>query len=382
MTGNVPHGGITRRRLLLAGGAGALAALPLARLATGWSSEDGELFLTASDDLDGRHFVSATDARGVKRFSLEVEARCHGVAVAPVRRDRAVVFARRPGTVAYDVDLRAGAIRRTVRSAEGRHLFGHGVFSPDGSVLYTTENDVPHGEGIVAVRDADDLRVLAEVRTRGIGPHELRVLEDGRTLVVANGGIATEISSARGRRRDLNVPEMDPSLVYLDARDGRLLAQRRPDDRFASVRHLALGPDGVVGVAMQYAGPETNPFPVVGFQRGDGPIRHAPAPHETRVRMQRYVASIAIAPGGVAAATCPRGDLVTFWDSERAAYLGELRLKDAGGVATSADGTRFVVTTGFGEVAVIDATTLATVREPRRAAATRWDNHLAGVYGI
>ena len=366
----------TRRAFLAAGGATALAAAPALRAASRWLGGTDGVFLTANDDLDGRHFISAIDARGEKRFSLEVEQRCHGCVFDPKRPGRAIVVARRPGTVLYDVDLAAGAIRAAVRSGHERHFFGHAVFAHDGRVLYTTENDRTGNVGLVAVRDASDLRVLAELPTRGVGPHELLLLPDGRTLVVANGGIVTDVDGS-GRRRDLNVADMDPSLVYVDAHDGRLLAQVRPDDHQASIRHLALAADGTVGVAMQYAGAEDNPYPVAAFHRGEQRLRLIEAPHESRVRMRRYAASIAIAPSGVAAVTCPRGDVVALFDVASGALRHELEIRDAGGVATSPDGRSFVVSTGFGEIHRIDAATLQPAGAPSRTAATRWDNHMA-----
>ena len=373
---------LTRRALLVAGGAGVMAAAPLGRIIGRWFTGGDEIFLTANDDLDGKHHLCATDATGRKLFSLDVEARCHQIAVDPATRARAIVFARRPGTIAYDVDVQAGAIRRTIRSAADRHFFGHGVFSPDGSVLFTTENDIPRDQGVVAVRDGKDLHVLAEIRTQGVGPHEMCVLADGRTLVVANGGLSTDIADDSGRRRDLNVPDMDPSLVYLDSHDGRLMAMVRPDDHFASIRHLSVAADGVVGVAMQYAGPESNPYPVVGFHRGDDRIHLVSAPRQTLVRMKRYCASICIAPSGVAAATCPRGDVVAFFDVASGELVKELSIRDAGGVAASLDGRRFVITTGLGEIHAIDSTRLAPLSEPLRANATRFDNHVVGMHAI
>jgi len=363
----------TRRRLLLAGGAGALAAVPLLRAGARLARGPEEIFLSASDDLDGRHFITASDAAGKRKFSVEVAARCHGVVLDPVRPDRAIVLARRPGTVAYDLDLASGTIRREIHSAEDRQFYGHAAFSRDGSVLFTSENDIPQSQGVIAVRDAQDLRVLHELRSYGVGPHEILLLADGRTLVVANGGLVTDLADGT-RRRDLNIPDMDPSLVYLDVRDGRLLALVRPDDHFASVRHIAAAPDGTVAVAMQYEGPETNPYPVVGFHRGDEHIRAGAAPRELLVQMKRYSASVCVAPGGVAAATCPRGDVVVFFDAASGELLRSHEIRDAGGVAVGAAGDEFLVTTGLGEIHRIDGRTLER-RVAAQDAATRWDNH-------
>lgn len=373
------HGYLTRRSFLLAGGAGLLATVPLVGSGLRPPTQRDGIFLSASDDAAGRHFITACDLRGDELFSVEVETRCHGVALHASHPGRAIVVARRPGTVAYDVDVRSGSIRRRLESAPDRHFYGHATFSRDGGVLFTSENDMPRGRGVVAVRDADDLHVLAEIPTNGVGPHEILALPDGHTLAIANGGLVTDLADGKQRRRDLNIPEMDPSLVFVDVRDGRLLAQARPDDHFASVRHLALAPDGTIAVAMQYEGPETNPYPVLGFHRGGAAIENISAPHELRVRMQRYAASVCVAPTGVAAVTCPRGDTVALFAVATGDLITSHEVRDAGGVTTTADGTRFLLTTGLGEVLLLDARTGARVGGPERVVAVRWDNHAVTV---
>lgn len=368
------HGYLTRRSFLLAGGAGLLAGVPLVRAGLRATRRPDEIFLSASDDAAGRHFVTACDVRGGELFSVEVETRCHGVALHASHPGRAIVVARRPGTLAYDVDVHAGTIRRRFESAPDRHFYGHAAFSRDGRVLFTSENDIPRSRGVVAVRDADDLRVLAEIPTYGVGPHEILALPDGHTLAIANGGLVTDLADGKQRRRDLNVPDMDPSLAFVDVRDGRLLEQARPDDHFASVRHLALAPDGAVAVAMQYEGPETNPYPVLGFHRGGTAIENVTAPRELRVRMQRYAASVCVAPTGVAAMTCPRGDTVAFFGGN-GELLASHDVRDAGGVTTTGEGAHFLVTTGLGEMHLFDARTGARVGEAAHTTSVRWDNH-------
>lgn len=366
---------LTRRSFLLAGGASLLATVPLVRAGLGATRRPEELFLSASDDAAGRHYITACDAGGGERFSIEVETRCHGVSLHAGHPGRAIVVARRPGTVAYDVDVHAGAIRRRLESAPDRHFYGHAAFSRDGRMLFTSENDIPRSRGVVSVRDAADLRVLAEIPTYGVGPHEILALPDGHTLAIANGGLVTDLADGRQRRRDLNIPEMDPSLAFVDVRDGRLLEQARPDDHFASVRHLALAPDGTVAVAMQYEGPETNPYPVLGFHRGGTTIESVRAARDLRVRMQRYAASVCVAPTGVAAVTCPRGDVVALFASGTGELVASHAIRDAGGITTIGAGSRFLVTTGLGEILELDSRTGARVDESVEIARVRWDNH-------
>ena len=79
-----------------------------------------------------------------------------------------------------------------------RHFFGHGVFSADGKLLYTTENDYDGARGVIGVRDATDgYQQIGEFPAHGMEPHDIQLLADGRTMVIANGGIRTHPDSAR-----------------------------------------------------------------------------------------------------------------------------------------------------------------------------------------
>ena len=367
----------SRRRVLRAAALGAVVAPAAAWLGARAARASDDVFLTANDDAAGGHWLTAVDARGEVRFTLPVAERCHAAAVHPVDAGRAVVVARRPGTLLHDVDVAHGELRQVVPSAPDRHFYGHACWSSDGSVLFTSENDRTRGTGVVSIRDGCDLSVVGEISTAGIGPHELVLLDGGRTLAVANGGIATDVEPGGGRR-NLNVPDMDPSLVYLDVGSGRVLEQVRPADHFSSVRHLSFGDGGVGAIATQYEGPDENVRELIAFHARGAGLREAATPRDVLVRMKRYVASVCIAPRhGVAAATCPRGGLVAFYDVGSGELRQTMNLPDVAGAAVSADGERFVLSSGIGDLVQVDAATLAPVGAVVRLAGRRWDNHLS-----
>ena len=89
-----------------------------------------------------------------------------------------------------------------------RHLYGHGCFSADGTVLSTTGNDTTPLEGRITIWDpADGHARVGDIASGGIGSHEIVRLPETGTLVVANGGIATHPDSGRA---PLNLPTMRP----------------------------------------------------------------------------------------------------------------------------------------------------------------------------
>jgi hypothetical protein len=369
----------TRRRFLATLGAGLLAA-PLRLTAGGMQdAASSELFLTASDNEQGRHFVSGFDGEGRKRFQIPTEVRLHSLTVHPTQPGVAVAFARRAGTLAYAFDFVTGEQRALIQSRLDRHFYGHGQYSADGRYLFTTENDYEQGRGVIGVRDGSDYRLLGEMPSYGIGPHDIHLLSDGTTLVVAIGGIRTHPDSGRSK---LNLSDMKPSLAYIDSRDGKLLGQYFLQNHKLSIRHLAVSTDDVVGIGLQYQGPPTDRVPLVGVHHGDSEIVLIEAPDDVLGQMQQYVASICIeSHRGIAGVTCPRGNVVTFWDIRNHRFLKSLAIRDAAGIGLSSNRREFVITTGQGEIFRVASGSLTPASQgPVRVQATRWDNHLVAVY--
>ena len=79
--------------------------------------------------------------------------------------------------------------------------------------------------GVIGVRDATaGYRQIGEFSAHGLEPHDIALLADGRTMVIANGGIQTHPDSGDD---ELNIPDMQPSLVYVDVETGELLEEQR-----------------------------------------------------------------------------------------------------------------------------------------------------------
>ena len=335
------------------------------------------LYLSARADAGGGFRVSGFTADGASLFDLPLPARGHSFAARPGGRE-AAHFARRPGRFALVVDLTQGAIVRRLETPPERHFYGHGVFSRDARVLYATENDFEGERGVIGIYDAEHgYRRVGEHPSHGIGPHEIALLSDGETLVVANGGIATHPDLPRVK---LNLPTMVPSLCHIDRRSGTLIRELRFDPGLheLSIRHLAVGPDDTVALAMQYEGPAHDLVPLVGVQRCGGGLRLLRAPRAVLRRMRNYCGSVCFdASGRTIAVSTPRGGLVTFWDVESGRFLSSVRVSDGCGVAPGAGPADFLASSGQGGVVVIDAQS----RVARSLAldgleTARWDNHL------
>ena len=360
---------------LLAGGiAGAL--LPAHFRAEG-AAPGGLLYLGARADAAGEFRASGFTADGARVFDVPLPGRGHSFAVRP-DGNATVHFARRPGRFALVLDLLRSTVAHRVETPAGRHFYGHGVFSPDGRLLYATENDFDRERGVVGVYDAHaGYRRVGELPSHGIGPHEIGLLSDGETLVVANGGIATHPDLPRVK---LNLPTMAPSLCFVDRRSGALRRELVLDPALhrLGIRHLAVAPNDTVAFAMQYEGSTHDRVPLVALQRGEGPLRLLNGPPSVIRAMKNYCGSVCFDPGGGAiAVSAPRGNLVTFWDVGTGRYLSSAKVSDGCGVAPGAGPGEFLASSGLGGVVAIGARSGTT--RPLNVGgleAARWDNHL------
>jgi hypothetical protein len=305
------------------------------------------IWLSANAGAARQYALGAFDIDGQKVFELDLPGRGHGIAVAPDRRT-CVALARRPGTFAAAIDLTSGDAIGWLDAPADRHFHGHGAFSSDGKLLFSSENDFAAGRGVIGVWDVDaGYSRIGEIDAHGIEPHDLHLLPDGRTLIVADGGIRTHPDSERAR---LNLDEMDSSLVRIDVRTGALLGRQKlaPDLRLLSIRHLAINARGDVAIGMQHQA-EDVVVPVVGLQHPDRDITLLAMPPALSANLHNYCGSVAMdADGSVFAASCPRGNTVTLWDTASGKLLGTANIPDGCGVAAGSTSDSLLMTSGRG----------------------------------
>ena len=337
-----------------------------------WADAGSPAYLSAGMTPDGSYVLCGLTSDGRVTFRAPLPARGHAAAAHPIA-PLAVAFARRPGTYAIVLDCSDGSVQAQLSAPLGRHFYGHGTFSPGGDLLFTTENDYENGRGIVGVWDArNGYGRLGEFWSGGTGPHDIKLMPDGETLVVANGGIETHPETGRSK---LNIPTMRSNLSYLRL-DGALLEQVFLEEnlRKNSIRHLAVSPGGQVAFAMQWQGDETEYPAVLGTHRRGEETHVSQAPIEANRAMRGYAGSVAISEDShTVAITSPRGGVLQSFQLQHLAFKQQVGIEDVCGVAQS--GQSFFVTNGLG-------LTLMGHGDDLRIASLhdiRWDNHLGGL---
>jgi uncharacterized protein len=377
------------RRELLRTGAGLLAGLllPAHVLGAGHRALAGparSLFASACRDPRGRLVAIVFDAEtGELIRSIELPERGHGIAVRPHNGEgggprELVTFARRPGNFAVVLDLAGAREPLWLTTRPDRHFFGHGLYAADGRLLYTTESDFESGNGVIGVRDAGDgYRQIGELPSGGVEPHELAMLSDRRTLVVANGGIFTHPDEPRLE----NTSTMQPNLAYIDSVTGDVLEQHELPAELhkLSIRHLGVGVDDVVLFGCQWRGPPWQIQSNVGRHRRGRTLELLAFADQLDNRIRNYVGSVAIARGGeTAVISAPNGGLAVLIELASGACLATHALQDVFGAAQHRNG--FLLTAGTGEMASVSGDRWSDGGAHLRSSlASAWDNHLVAV---
>jgi hypothetical protein len=304
---------LQRRKFLAGAGLAWLAGLAPAGAEKLLASEI--LFAAAYLDPEGRYGVAVLDEAGTIISTHPLPDRGHGFAANP-KVEWLVSFARRPGNFAVAMHRRMAAEPVLFHTPADRHFYGHGVFSADGRLLYAAENAFETGDGVIGVYDATDgFRRISEFPTHGVGPHEIVMMPDGRTLCVANGGIRTHPDQGRQK---LNLPTMKPSMVFMDTTIGGLLSSHALPAALhrLSLRHMAVDAGGEVWIGGQYEGDVFDNVPVLAKLHEDRGLVSVELEDRAAGALGKYAGSVAIGNDGVTLAVAsPKSGVVITLDT-------------------------------------------------------------------
>ncbi|WP_295872382.1 DUF1513 domain-containing protein [uncultured Zhongshania sp.] len=365
-----------RRHFLIASSAllcapAAIIASRELRVTEKQGSDFSPIISAASDSSGNRIGVWQADSW---QYSQPIQHRGHD-SFFHRQRQELLFFSRRPGRELYVVDAQNGSVLHAIQSEDGYHYYGHGCVSADGRYLYTTENNIhDDGAGCIGVYDCEqNYRCIGHMDCEGIGPHDLALMPDGDTLVIAIGGIKTLPS--RGRTT-LNPDSLAPALHYLDLSCQRVI-EKVPAPHFQlSLRHLDVSPDGSVLVGAQFQGKLPSDKPLVYLHRR-GQALYAMNTAELALHFQRdYIASVSIDDHGKWAVTsCPRDNMVCLWNMQSQSLAQVWTVRDCAGAVYDAAYQQFILSNGDGQLLAL-VPGKRTLTQLAYSVGTHWDNHL------
>jgi len=367
------------KRKLLKILAATTALAPLSKFSLAETNQQ-VFFLGISSRYNGKYYLNGLDKTGKQIYALPLTSRAHDISLQP-NGHHAVITARRPGYYLLVFDTPTGKPLFELSPNDNHHLYGHSLFSNDGHWLYSSENDFENKRGIICKRDCfNDYKIVDEFPSYGIGPHEIAMLSDKKTLVVANGGILTHPDTGRTQ---LNLDTMSPSLAYIDTDSGELIDSIKLDHSLHqnSIRHLAVTPQDDVCFAMQFSGNPNSRPPLVGTHKLGQAISLLNAPPLIQSSMKNYCGSVEIDHSGkIAAISSPKGSIITFWSIKESRYLDNITVDDGCGISTTNIANEFIITSGNGgiysyKVLEKKLSTLTNNYQDRY----QWDNHLSRI---
>ncbi len=370
---------ISRRRFLLGiGGIGAVSVIGAVNTTAVslFSSDKKQWLVSGCSDKKGNFFAAAFDLQGQLINKVALPARAHQVIAMNSKPGHALVFARRPGNYVLEIDFIHGEVVNHIAVSDGQRFYGHGALIKNDSILLTTENDYKNGKGLIVLRDRKTQQIMEQYDSGGIGPHQLAVMpnSNGKQIVIANGGIQTHPQQSR---KKLNVNSMRPNLAYMSLMSGQIEGKFTLDNKQLSIRHLDVSAQGKVVAGLQYQGASTDEVPLAISHHGEDKLSLLKTDNNTWRSMKQYTASVCInSKSNTVAITCPKADLLTFWQLDSNEFIASHKLKDGAG-ATLIDDS-FIASTGRGRI-ISQNDPLKTYQIKADFDELRWDNHMTAI---
>lgn len=283
----------------------------------------------------------------------------HGVTPNPVKPKTAVIFEKH-GKGSCEVDLAAAKLIRRITTVADREFYGHGAFTPDGKTLFAAEAIVGDGsyDGVIAVRDGSSFELQGEFPTFGIAPHDCHLVDEGKTLVITNGGAPL----------DADGPEGEPCISYVDIKSRELRQKLTFRNKRVNAGHIAITGKGEVACVSAPRGGIADTAPDwLGSIHFFDPVKGRMTEPDDPVlgKMKGETLSVAIhEPSMIVGATNPSGDLITFWDFRTGKLVKAIEgeFKWPRGISCTLDRKFFVVTYHQStSLVLIDAETLTPV---------------------
>lgn len=289
------------------------------------------------------------DEDALTRVTLEFLP--HGFATKPGAPHVAAVFEKR-GPGAALVDLATKRKIATMLPKPARHYYGHGVYTRAGDQLLIVETDLETGAGLLSVRETTGYREVETFPTYGDRPHDCVPIEEGKVLVITNGG--GELGG-----------KSTPCVTYVDVASRKLLERVSFSDPKINAGHVAIGRDGALAVV---SAPRDGLEPAtsaggINLRLGKRKPTRMRGPEAVMAKVVGESLSVCIHDERkIVGVTNPLGGIVTFWSLTSHKLVGSYACESPRGIELTRDRSAFVLAYGnHASVTLIDVATLTSI---------------------
>jgi hypothetical protein len=278
------------------------------------------------------HFVfSVLNLKTRQHYLIPLDFLPHGLSLNPNCPTQLVVC-EKIGPGAAVIDLETMSLVETIPTDPDRYYYGHCVHSKNGDIFYATETYRRSLKGAIVIRDTRSNQVIGEFPSYGAAPHECYLIDEGKTMVVTNGG-----GDSSGDK---------PNIAYIDIDSQQLLRREHLTNRHINAGHLMHADDGsLVVVSAPRAGLGADKLGGVSIQPQGKLMRSVSSPKKVVNKMKGEALSVAIHQD-VAMVTHPTGNMLTCWSTKDRRLLKKIDLPIPRGVTLTCDNRYFVVSYG------------------------------------
>jgi hypothetical protein len=278
------------------------------------------------------HFVfSVLNLKTRQHYLIPLDFLPHGLSPNPNCPTQLVVC-EKIGPGAAVIDLETMSLVETIPTDPDRYYYGHCVHSKNGDIFYATETYRRSLKGAIVIRDTRSNQVIGEFPSYGAAPHECYLIDEGKTMVVTNGG-----GDSSGDK---------PNIAYIDIDSQQLLRREHLTNRHINAGHLMHADDGsLVVVSAPRAGLGADKLGGVSIQPQGKLMRSVSSPKKVVNKMKGEALSVAIHQD-VAMVTHPTGNMLTCWSTKDRRLLKKIDLPIPRGVTLTCDNRYFVVSYG------------------------------------
>lgn len=285
-------------------------------------------------DGEMKYVVSVIDEASLKFRLIPLDFFGHGLHPRHSEPNTLAVFQKK-GPNACEIDLKASAVTRKISSRPGRWFYGHGAYSIDDAVLFSTETNLSGRDGVIGIRDAKTHDYLGEFPSFGKEPHECKLIDGGKVLAITNGGGPLGSQGA-------------PNVAFVEVASGKLLKQMPVTNQRFNTGHLALGFDhSMMVVSAPRSGLPPTDVGGVSISSNRRSLLSMEEPESLVSRLRGEALSVVISEkSGLGLATHPDGNLITLWDVKKRSIIDSFAMDRPRGVSLDSSSENFLITAG------------------------------------